>query len=137
MLREDFLIRLIEQIGDFLARIAGHERALELDEAEDEAGRAWDEVLGVPRALVDVTDTPTLASLLRDPAKMRAAARLLAAEARVLRRRGDPPGATMRFSRAFELALEARALDPDAAEDALVAELAREVPPSMIDARYR
>ena len=137
MLREDYLIRLIEQAADFLARIAGHDRKREYEEAVDEAGRAWDELLGVPRAIVEVTDSQTLAGLLRDPAKMRVAARLLAAEAHALRARRDPVVSTMLYRRALELALEARALEPAEDDEKLVLELSREVPPSTIDARYR
>ena len=137
MLRDDYLMRLIQQVADFLAQIAGHERKREYEVAIDEAGRAWDELLGVPRGVVEVTDSATLAGLLRDPAKIRAASQLLAAEARVLKGKGDPLGAAVLYRRALELVLEARALDPTEADDARVFELSREVPASTIDARYR
>ena len=137
MLREDYLMRLIEQVADVLAQIAGHERKREYEVAIDEAGRAWDELLGVPRAVVEVTDSATLAELLRDPAKIRAASQLLAAEARVTKGRGDPLGAAVLYRRALELVLEARALEPAESDDARVFELSREVPASTIDARYR
>lgn len=137
MLRDDYLMRLIEQVADFLAQIAGHERKREYEVAIDEAGRAWDELLGLPRGVVEVTDSATLAGLLRDPAKIRAASQLLAAEARVMKGKGDPLGAAVLYRRALELVLEARALDPTDADDARVFELSREVPASTIDARYR
>lgn len=137
MLREDYLMRLIQQVADFLAQIAGHERKREYEVAIDEAGRAWDELLGVPRGVVEVTDSATLAGLLRDPARIRAASQLLVAEARVVKGKGDPLGAAVLYRRALELVLEARALDPTDADDAMVFELSREVPASTIDARYR
>jgi hypothetical protein len=137
MLREDYLMRLIQQVADFLAQIAGHDRKHDPDAAIAEAARAWDELLGVPRNLVEVTDSATLAELLRDPAKIRAASQLLVAEARVMKGKGDPLGAAVLYRRALELVLEARALDPIDADDAMVFELSREVPASTIDARYR
>jgi hypothetical protein len=137
MLRDDYLMRLIQQVADFLARIAGHDRKHDPEAAIEEASRAWDELLGVPRAVVEVTDSSTLADLLRDPAKIRAASQLLVAEARVTKGTGDLPGAAMLYRRALELVLEARALDPTDADEAMVFELSREVPASTIDARYR
>ena len=135
--REDYILRIIQQVADFLARIAGHNRKREFDQAVDEASRAWTEILDVPRELVDVVDTPTLAGMLREPDRMRAAAQLLVEEARAVAGRGDPLGAGQRYRRAFELVLEARAIDPRDSDDAALLELSREVPPGMIDTPYR
>jgi hypothetical protein len=52
--RDDYILRLIQQVADFLARIAGHDRNQDFAAAVSEAERAWTEVLGVPRELVDV-----------------------------------------------------------------------------------
>jgi hypothetical protein len=135
--RDDYILRLIKQVADFLARIAGHNRKQDFAAAVSEAERAWSEVLGVPRELVDVLDSPELAKHLRDPEKMRVAGQLLVAEARAVAGKGDPLGAGMRYRRALEMFCEARALDPTDADDAAILELSREVPPSSIDERYR
>jgi hypothetical protein len=136
--REDYVIRLIKQLGDFLARIAGHRKREHYDAAMSEAARAWDELLGVPRELVERVDTPTLAGLLHDDAaSYRIAAELLAEEARVLAARGDLPHAAVANRRALELFLEARAVDRTEADDAAILELSRHVPANQLDARYR
>jgi hypothetical protein len=110
--RDDYIMRLIKQVAEFLARIAGHDRKQDFAAAVSEAERAWSEVLGVPRELVDVLDSTALAKLLGDADKIRAAGQLLAAEARAVAGKGDPLGAGLRYRRALEMFCEARALDP-------------------------
>jgi tetratricopeptide (TPR) repeat protein len=122
-------MRLIEEIAETVRRIAGlvekgaHADALEL------ASRTWSDALGVPREVVDRVDAPTLAGLLREPAKQRSAAQLLVAEARAYAGKGDPLHAALCYRRAFELYLEARARAPDPDDDAAIYELSRHVPP--------
>ena len=137
MIREDYLMRMIKQVGEFLARIAGHTKQREYDAALEQSDRAWTEVLDVPRELVDRVDGPTLASMLREPDKMRCAAQLLTEEARAYAGKRDPLHAGMCYRRAYELYLEARALDPTDADDAAIFELSRNVLPGEIDPRYR
>jgi hypothetical protein len=136
MQREDWIMRVIRQLAEAIARVAGYVDKHDYDAALDEAGRAWD-LLGVPRELVDRVDGPTLASLLREPAKLRAAAELLVAEAKAYAGKRDPMHAGLCYRRAFELYLEARALEPTAADDAAIFELSRMVPPGEVDPRYR
>lgn len=126
MIREDYIIRLIKQLAAFLARIAGHRKRGEYTQALDEMNRAWTDILDVPRELVDATDPETLAALLREPAKMRLAGRLLAEEALVMTSKGDPLNASVLRARAVELFITARTLDPtDAADDDAILELSR------------
>jgi len=135
--REDYLLRLIKQLADFVARIAGYRQKGEFERAQEEIERARDELLGLPSGLVEVIDTPTLVSLLGHPDKLRAAARLFWEEGLVLRARRDPVTASSRFRRAFELYLEARAIDPIEDDTAAILELSRLVPASELDERYR
>ena len=137
MFRQDYLSRLIEQLGQAIRRIAGLSDAGKYEEALDEAERRWNELFGVPHELVDLVDTPTLASMLHSPDKMRAAVRLLAEEARAFAAKGNLVHANLRYRRAFELCLEARALAPTPEDDAVLLELARHVPADQIDPRYR
>lgn len=137
MQREDFIERMIRQLAEALARIAGRTASGKLDEAIQESDRAWTDLLDVPRDLVDRLDGPTLAQLLADPIKMRIAGELLAAEARVHQAKGNPVHALICNKRAFELFLEARALDPQPDDEAAILELARTIPPTEIDPRYR
>lgn len=138
MFRDDYLMRLIKQFAEFIARAAGFNRKGEHEKALQETQRAWAELFhDVPRELVDVVDTPTLASMLRDPQRMRAAAQLLVEEGRAIRGKGDPATAAMRTKRAIELYLEARAIDPEPDDETAIFELSREVHGNQLDERYR
>jgi hypothetical protein len=138
MFRDDYLIRLIKQLAVFIARIAGKRKAGEYQAALAESGKAWDDLIGQPpRELVDLVDTATLAGLLKEPAKMRAAAQLLIEEGKTYAASGDPAHATVRYRRAFELYLEARVLEPSDDDTAVISELARLVPANQLDERYR
>ncbi len=128
---------MIRQLAGFVARISGHGARREDEAALDEVGRAWTDLLDVPRDLVDRLDGPTLAQLLAEPAKMRVAAELLVEEAKVHTARGDLIHALVCRKRAFELYLEARALDPEPGDDTAIFELGRVIPPNEIDPRYR
>jgi len=132
MFREDYILRLIKQLVDVIARIAGLNRRGEHDRALAEAEQAWGKLLDAPRDLIDAVDTPTLAGMLRDPEKMRVAAQLLREEGRALAGKGDPLHAHLRYRRAMELILEARAIEPSDADDAFLMELSREVPLSTL-----
>src|SRR5262245_16657965 len=127
-LRDDYLMRLIEQLAQFVARIAGFNARREYNTALREARRAWDE-LDIPHELVDRLDGAELAKLLRDPAKMRAAAALLAEEAEALAATGDPIHAAIRRKRAYQLYGEAHRLDPQDGDDAAMTRIAVRLPP--------
>jgi len=137
MFREDYILRIIQQLVDAIARIAGLNRRGEHDKALAEAEQAWGKLLDAPRELIDAVDTPTLASMLRDPEKMRVAAQLLHEEGRALAGKGDPLHAALRYRRAMELILEARAIDPSDSDDTILMELSRLVPTTALDPRYR
>lgn len=137
MIREDYIIRLIKQLAAAVARIAGHRKREEYEQAHAAIERAWEELFDIPRALVDRLDGPTLASLLNDAAKLRVAAQLLVEEGKTHAARQDPVHALICKKRAFELFLEARAIDPQDEDDAAILELARSIPPNEIDPRYR
>lgn len=110
--RDDYVLRILEQLVDVLARIAGHTKRGEYEKAIVEAERAWSELLGVPRELADAMDSPSLARLLRDPDRMRGASRLLGEEARAHQAKGSLSRSAALYRRAHELALEARTTDP-------------------------
>ena len=137
MFREDYLMRLIQQLVDAISRIAGLNTRGKHDEALAEADQAWGRLVDAPRELIDAVDTPTLAGMLREPAKMRAAAQLLYEEGRALAGKGDPLHAALRYRRAMELTLEARAIDPTGEDDAAILELSRVVAIDTLDPRYR
>lgn len=136
MLREDYLLRYIKQFADALARMLKLRKAGDAAAALRVADGLYDE-LGITRALVDVVDTPTLAGMLRQPERMRAAAQLFWEEGHVYRAQGDPLTAALRYRRAHELLLEARALAPVPEDDPALLELSRLAPATQLDERYR
>jgi hypothetical protein len=133
----DYVIRQIRQLMNFVARIAGFNGEAQYDKALATAERAWGELLDAPPGLLDAADTPTLAALLRDPVKIRYAAQLRREEARALAGKGDPAHAALRYCRALELILEARAIDPQPDDEAAIIELSRVAPIDLLDPRYR
>jgi hypothetical protein len=135
--REDYILRMVHQLADFIAQVAGFNRRGEHDKALEAAGDAWGKLLEAPRALIDAVDTPTLAAMLHTPARMRAAAQLCYEEGRALAGKGDPLHAGVRYRRAMELMLEARALEPTDDDDGAILELSRLVPSHTLDPRYR
>lgn len=130
-------MRMIHQLVDFIAKVAGFNRKGEHDQALAAADQAWGKLLDAPRELIDAVDTPTLAGMLREPAKIRAAAQLCYEEGRALAGKGDPLHAQLRYRRALELMLEVRAKDPDDQDEGTILELSRLVPANMLDPRYR
>lgn len=134
---EDYILRLVQQLVAAIARIAGLNQRGAHDEALAAADRAWCELLDVPREMLDAVDTPSLAAMLREPAKLRLAARLFVEEAHALAGKGDPRLAAARLRRALELFLEARATDPSEQDDAAIRDLLRVVPVETLAPRYR
>jgi hypothetical protein len=137
MFREDYVMRLIRQLGEFLARVAGHRKKGDYVAALTEAGRAYDRLLEVPREIADRVDTPTLAALLVSADKIRVAAKIFWEEGNLYKASGDPLSAFARHRRALELFLEARALDPQEEDTSAILELSRQVPAAQLDPRYR
>jgi len=137
MFREDYLIRLIKQFAEALAAIAGFRKAGRHREALAAADRMHGELLTLPREMADTLDTPTLAQLLARPDKMRAAAMLFWEEGHIYKAKGDPLTAAQRYRRAFELVLEARAIEPSPDDDVAILELSRLAPARDLDPRYR
>jgi hypothetical protein len=137
MFREDYIIRLIRQFAEALARIARLRVEGKLSDARAAIDNLHDELFGLPRAMTDRVDTPTLAALLKDADKMRAAAMLYWEEGRLYKATGDPLTAHLRYRRAHELMLEARALAPAPDDDAAILELSRAAPARDLDPRYR
>lgn len=131
MIREDYLLRMIRQLAEVVARAAGFNRRGQHEAARLESARGW-ELLGVPRELLEVVDDATLAELLREPAKLRIAAQLLAEEARAIIGQGDPVNGGVLSGRAMRLHAAASELDPQDDDTASILELSRAVAPGTL-----
>ncbi len=77
VLRDDYLMRLVRQLADALARIAGLRKAGLLDQASQELDAAFASLGGIDPLLVRDGDAAFLLSLVQDPARRETLARLL------------------------------------------------------------
>ena len=136
MIKNDYIMRLVEQVVRALAGMLKLTEKGEFDRALREADDVYD-MLGVQRELLDVMDSSALAELLGHPDKMRLLARVCREEAHVHKMKGDPLSAQNRNRRALELFLEARAIDPQPADYDDIAALVDKVPQAVLPERYR
>jgi len=147
MFREDFLIRMIQQVAEALRRLMGQRERGEYDAALRTSGELYDELTTMPRAMTDEMDTASFARLLGSAEKIRTMAMLCWEEGRVYAGKGDPIVAHARYCRAHELFLEARAIDRARTgggaggaatdDDSAILELSRVAPARDLAARYR
>jgi plasmid stabilization system protein ParE len=139
MYRDDYLLRMIEQLAAAIARLAGLNDRGDHDQALAAADRLWNELLDGPGGIPDGLDSRTLAALLRRPAQVKLAHQIACEQARALAGKGDAVAAAAQYRRALELLLEARALAPRTGhgDEAVIAELLRHVPRDALAPRYR
>lgn len=137
MITRDYLIRLIEQVADFVARIAGSKREGYFDQGLRTVDEAYDALLDMDRRLFDVADSRTLADLLGPPAKIRAVAAICYEEADLLRLKGDPINAALKYKKSLELVLEAREREPEDDDLEVIQKLCLHVDQETLAPRYR
>jgi hypothetical protein len=111
--RQDYLLRMIEQAFDVLRRILKRRQSGELAQAVREADGAVDEILGPAAAVAVRLDSATAAQLIREPERVALWAGVVAEKAEALRELGDEPAARAAGRRALELALEAWLLEDE------------------------
>jgi hypothetical protein len=104
MIRQDYLLRLIEQLKQALARILRQRDEQQHDDALDTLVDAYDELLGHRPEALAMLAPESAAMMLEKGVKLRVYAALLQAEAGVLSARAAPRDA------AAALALRQRAL---------------------------
>lgn len=119
MFQRDYLLRIIQQAAEALARALRAIGARKDDEAEEALQEGY-AALGIDRELLLLLDATTLRSQLVDDTKVAMAARLLLGDAALRRARGETDAALRRIRAAHRLAEQLREPDPE-----LTAELAR------------
>ncbi len=107
--REDYLLRIIRQMGAVLARMLGLKNGGQVHEAMQALDDAEGELLGPLAEVVPRVDSATAAHIVAHPLRIAAWARLLHERADLLRLAGDAAGAALTAARAAELAAEAEA----------------------------
>lgn len=105
--QEDYLLRMLRQMGAVLARMLGLKNGGQVHEAMHALDDAEGELLGPLAEVVPRVDSATAAHMVSDPQRIAAWARLLHERADLLRLADDAPGAELAASRARELAAEA------------------------------
>jgi hypothetical protein len=101
MVQRDYLMRLIEQFVQTIARILGLAKSGSFEEAKAELDGAY-ATLGVSRRMIDQLDDSSL-KLLLGKEKLRIVAMLLDAEAKLLRSEGKEAQARSLETRAAQL----------------------------------
>lgn len=122
MIQNDYIMRIIEQLGRALAKITGLMSAGEHQRALAELRSAYD-LLGIDGHLLDVMSEARLAELLDHPEKIRAAAKLAVTEADIRQAQGDDRAAKRCTLRALELYVEAHRRDQSDADTQVIDEL--------------
>lgn len=137
MFREDYLIRLIQQVAEALRRIMGLRQRGDYQAALTASGELYDDLTTVPREISNSLDSYTFANLLGTADKLRALALLFWEEARIHEAKGDPLAAKALYVRAHELFLEARARAAAPEDDSAILELSHFAPARDLAPRYR
>ncbi len=114
--REDYLIRLIQQLGEVLRRLrerlTGQTSGAEAVEVEREAGAAIGTLLGPQAPLLNQLDATSAARLLGDAERVRLWIALMRVQADAQRTGGRDDAAARSAARAAALEQAARALWP-------------------------
>ncbi len=111
MIRQDYLVRMIQQLAGVLAQIAGLRADGRHDEALEEIGDAYGRFAGLNPSLIHALGDEDLVALLRargglDPQRTYALAELLREEAEIFAEGGRPEEALPRDRKALRLYLE-------------------------------
>lgn len=116
MIREDYVLRLIRQAAQLLARVLKLKDEQQVQQAQVTLEQAFEALLGPERKWLREVDTGTVALLLDDPEVMRMLARLTVTEAELLEAQGKLLLAWHKERWALELLLEAqvRSVKPSA-----------------------
>jgi hypothetical protein len=77
VLRDDYVMRMVRKLSEALARLAGLRAAGQLDQAAEELDAAFASLGGIDPRLAREADAGLLLSLVQDPSRRQAVARLL------------------------------------------------------------
>jgi hypothetical protein len=124
VLQRDYILRMIEQAAQALARATGLLAQHKLEDAGRELDGAY-AALGVDRELLGVLDAATLAGQLRDDERVAAAARVLLCDAALCAKRGEHGAARRKLRVARNLGAQLAA--PDATLEHELARMAGEL----------
>jgi hypothetical protein len=101
--QRDYILRMIEQLAETLASIAGLKAKGKVDEAEQLVRATVDGLVGPLRGALEGVDAASAAALLGSREKLGAYAALIAEEGSILELKGDARGARRARRRALDL----------------------------------
>lgn len=102
MIRRDYLERMIQQLGDALARAVGLAKAGQHEDATRELDTLYDRHIGMPRRMLERLELVSVRSMVGTD-KLAALVLLLETEAELRRTKGDTAGAEACERRALAL----------------------------------
>jgi uncharacterized protein YabN with tetrapyrrole methylase and pyrophosphatase domain len=106
MITNDYIMRLIKQLGDAILQVARLRKQKEYVQAHEAVGDTCDELLGHQPHFLDVLDARSAARMLGRWFKIKAYASLIEADAEVYAHEGDANQAERLHRRALEVLLE-------------------------------
>lgn len=112
MFQRDYLMRMVAQVAQAVARALGLIAKRKNDEAQQELDTGYG-ALGMDRELLLILDGPTLARQLGDDQRITAAMTLLLCDAELQLARADRPGAQKRLRAAQRLRAHVASVDAD------------------------
>jgi len=139
--QRDYILRMIEQLSEAIARIAGARGAGKHEEALLIVRETADGILGPMRSMVEALDSASAAVLLSSAEKVGAYAALVAEEAATREAMGEARGASAGYRRALELYLESARMamggTTDARAQEAIGRLRGKVDERRLGARYQ
>ncbi len=106
MITNDYIMRLVKQLGEAIVNISKLRKRKEYVQAHEAVGDACDELLGHQPQFLDVLDAANAARMLSRWFKIKAYASLLEADAQIYAAEGDAERASQIRLRALEVYLE-------------------------------
>ena len=103
MIKEDYLLRQLEQAWEALLRAAVATKELEVEQAEQALGQVYKALLKVPRTLFVSLTAASLVPMLGSPEIVRSLARASFLEGEIAAQRGKKRHALSCYQRALEL----------------------------------
>lgn len=137
--RKDWILRMIQEIAQMVARLIGRKLEGDLDGALREGDTAIGRLLGPMAGVAPRVDSVTAAHMVAEPEVIAAWARVVHEQADVWRLKGEAETAAVLERRALELALEAHLREDRTPPEllSLVSELRPLVPPETLAERHR
>lgn len=113
LVQRDYILRLMEQVAQAIARLLKRRSDGDLAGARREAHQAITELLGPGGSMAVMADSRTAANLVSDPRRLRLWCRLLDEDRQLLQLMARPAEAAALDRRIVELLLEAWTREPE------------------------